>query len=297
MASSKKSGGGTIGSVISALIVMSLVVAFFRIPPHNSVDGTMDFFESRSTTLQAWFHSWPDNPAQAIIDQLINGGSGSTGGIPSLEDAANTDPDTGGTIEAGSGSSGTGTTVDPSTVPELAALTIAAPNKVKYDRDEWDHWDSDGCWNVREEVLARQSNPEALVLLDKNKAPTSDKSAACYVESGSWADPYTGKNFTNPSDLDIDHMIPLGYAARHGGQEWGGDKKAEYANSLDAGHLLAVSASANRSKSDRGPGDWQPQNEAFKCDYAQNWVSVSVKWGLTTAKKDHERLADMLATC
>ena len=55
----------------------------------------------------------------------------------------------------------------------------------------------------------------------------------CKVKKGRWTCPYTGKVFTNPKQLDVDHMVALGNAARSGGQAWGRDRKRDYANDLD----------------------------------------------------------------
>ena len=182
----------------------------------------------------------------------------------------------------------------------LNSLQVANASGVAYDRGEWHHWDDiTPCWNVREEVLYRDAVKDAsLTLLDKNKNRTEDKAKACYVAGGTWNDPYTGQVFSNPSDLDIDHMIPLNYAAQHGGQSWDSVKKESYANNLDySHHLIAVSASANRSKSDKGPGEWKPSNTSYYCVYAKDWISISNTWSLSVSQSDKDSLASMLATC
>ena len=46
---------------------------------------------------------------------------------------------------------------------------------------------------------------------------------------------------------------------------------------VDGDHLIAVSASANRSKSDQGPEEWRPPDESYWCDYAVDWVSSQLK--------------------
>jgi hypothetical protein len=193
----------------------------------------------------------------------------------------------------GSGDGGASTTT-------LDALPVASPGAVAYNRDDWRHWDAAGssCWNVRDEVLFRDAVPGSVTLLDRDKHVTSDKAGACYVEGGTWVDPYTGATFTNPDDLDIDHMVPLGNAALSGGQGWSSDKKRAYANDLqDPHHLVAASASANRSKGDQTPATWRPANEGYWCTYAQAWVGVKSRWALTVSPEEKSALADMLARC
>lgn len=190
--------------------------------------------------------------------------------------------------------------VDSDIASKLYSLAVADAAGVNYERGEWNHWvDFTPCWSVREEVLYRDAvKDEALTLLDKNKVRTSDKANACYIVGGTWNDPYTGEVFTNPEDLDIDHMIPLNYAAQHGGQAWDSGKKESYANNLDyAHHLIAVSASANRSKSDKGPSEWKPSNTAYYCTYATDWVNISHTWGLSVTQSDKNVLNEMLVTC
>ena len=58
---------------------------------------------------------------------------------------------------------------------------------------------------------------------------------------GKWKDPYTGRIFTDPSQLDIDHVIPLKEAWESGAKTWSRKKKREFANALDnPDHLIAV---------------------------------------------------------
>jgi hypothetical protein len=57
-----------------------------------------------------------------------------------------------------------------------------------------------------------------------------------------------------------------------------------FANDLSfPGHLIAVTASANRSKGAKGPDEWRPPDESYWCQYA-----TAEEW---------ETLIDMLGTC
>nr|WP_165773442.1 HNH endonuclease family protein [Zooshikella ganghwensis] len=71
--------------------------------------------------------------------------------------------------------------------------------------------------------------------------------------------------FSNPSDLDIDHIVPLKEAFRSGASLWNATRKREFANDLE--NLLAVSNSANRQKGDKDPTHWTPENWNYQCDY------------------------------
>jgi hypothetical protein len=143
----------------------------------------------------------------------------------------------------------------------------------EYDRKEWGYWrDEDGdCQDTRQEVLIAESLIPVTFTDEKE----------CRVATGEWQCPLSGEKFTNPSDLDIDHMVPLKAAFDAGGFGWNKDKKSAYFNFLEAPeHLLATSASANRSKGSRSPMEWMPPKEDYRCEYLKNWVKIKRRWDL-----------------
>lgn len=179
---------------------------------------------------------------------------------------------------------------------KLETIKISEPEKVSYDRAEWKHWESFGssCWNVREEALYRQAEKGTIKLLDKNKNITKDKNQACYVASGKWVDPYSNEVFTQPAELDLDHIIPLSFAAQHGGQTWSPEIKKQFANDIEE-NLLIVSARENRSKSDKGPSKYMPVNDDYHCQYAIKWINISNKYKLSITENDYNKLSETLS--
>ena len=142
----------------------------------------------------------------------------------------------------------------PSTLPE-------------YDRGDWKHWtDADrDCQHARNEVLIE----ECLT------AVTFRTDDGCRVATGQWLAPYTNTVVTDPGKLDVDHMVPLGNAHQSGDWGWPAERKELYANHLDdSQHLIAVTASANRSKGARGPDEWKPKEQSYWCQYAIDWASI-----------------------
>ena len=169
----------------------------------------------------------------------------------------------------------------------IAAVPVDLP---EYDRGTWRHWideDSD-CQNARQEVLIAESSVEV----------TYESGDECRVATGSWLGPYTGKTVSSPSELDIDHLVPLGNAHRSGAWSWDRERKREFANHLGYDdHLIATTSSANRSKGSKGPENWRPELESYWCSYATAWVAVKNAWGLTVTEAEYTALAEMLSTC
>ena len=159
-----------------------------------------------------------------------------------------------------------------------------------YDRSAWKHWgDSDrDCQDTRAEVLIAESL-EPVTFTSSNN---------CTVLGGRWYDAYTNTIFTVAHDLDVDHFVPLSNAHSSGGTGWAPDRRQDYANSLaDADHLIAVSASANRSKGNRAPDAWKPPNQGYWCEYAYDWIRIKYAWGLSATQSEWAALQSMIATC
>ena len=161
----------------------------------------------------------------------------------------------------------------------------------EYTRGEWKYWideDDDGQ-NTRVEVLIDESlTSKDLVLDEKGKR----------VISGKWVDPYTGDPFTIAKDLDVDHMVPLKNAHVSGGWLWDWEKRRRFANDLEfPEHLIAVSASANRSKGARGPDEWMPPRKEYWCEYVKNWEAIKSRWDLTMTEAERDEIQNIKKMC
>ena len=157
-----------------------------------------------------------------------------------------------------------------------------------YDRSTWKHWNDEDndCINARHEVLIEESTTS--IGMDGN----------CRVATGQWFGVYTGEQFSNPSNLDVDHMVPLKNAHDSGGWAWSASKKEEFANYLTfANHLLAVSASANRSKGSSGPEFWKPTRIDYWCQYGTDWAEIKATWALTVTSLEKAALVDLVNNC
>lgn len=167
-------------------------------------------------------------------------------------------------------------------------IQTSESNSSTYKREAFIHWidqDRDGC-DTREEVLIAES---------QIKAKTG---SGCSIIKGRWFSAYDNKTISSASGLDIDHMVPLKEAWESGASAWTAKEREAFANDLDfSGSLIAVSASSNRSKSDRDPGQWIPQNRSFRCEYAVQWIAVKYRWSLSADAAELSALGSMLASC
>ena len=189
----------------------------------------------------------------------------------------------------------------PSPITLLALTTVfvfsagTAPGQVSddsitpYNRSLYQHWNDEDkdCQDTRQEVLIAES-----------QSPVELDDTGCTVVSGQWFDPYTGFSVKNPSELDIDHLVPLAEAHRSGAESWDAQRREAFANNLfHADGLIAVTAAANRSKGDRDPANWLPPNEAYRCEYVRDWVIYKFTWGLFMDEAEELAIRKVLQNC
>lgn len=139
-------------------------------------------------------------------------------------------------------------------------------------RDYLPGWDGldDTCIDTRNRLLA----------IESLKLPAYDD-FGCRVTSGLWQDPYTGDFYTDPGDLEIDHLVPLREALNSGAEIWQQDRFQAYAiDSLLADALVVMSASTYLSKGFDDPALWMPPDSAYHCQYVRDWVAVKSAYGL-----------------
>lgn len=174
-----------------------------------------------------------------------------------------------------------------------AALSVLATVKQQkerplgYKRQLFKHWtddDGDGC-NTREEVLIAESITPAQV-----------DAFGCKVVEGDWFSDYDGATHTNPSDLDIDHFVPLKEAWDSGAWGWSASTRQKFANDLsDPRSLIAVTAGQNRSKGDKDLSNWLPPRSEALCTYVTTWVAIKSKWKLSMDPSEWGRAKNILS--
>jgi hypothetical protein len=165
-------------------------------------------------------------------------------------------------------------------------LPVQAEDRTGYLRSKFRHWidaDGDGC-NTRREVLIAEADDPVTV------------GPPCTLTGGRWFSYYDRRSWTDPSRIDIDHMVPLAEAWDSGASSWTADRRRDFANDLgDRRSLVGVTDSVNRSKGDQDPTDWMPQFD--RCRYLREWVAVKHRWSLTVDASEQDALEDLADDC
>ncbi len=107
---------------------------------------------------------------------------------------------------------------------------------------------------------------------------------------------------TDPSDLDIDHIVPLAEVMRSGRiidgrrvgpRDWSEPERERYANGPEV--LIAVTATTNRAKGDQDPSHWLPKRD--RCGYVRHWVEVKHRYKLSADPDEAEAIKQVLSNC
>ena len=178
----------------------------------------------------------------------------------------------------------------PTALAVLATIPQAKEQGAGYKREDYKHWsdlDGNGC-STREDVLIAESRTNAQV-----------DGFGCKVIAGDWYSPYDDKFYSDPADIQIDHVVALKEAHDSGAWAWSAAKREQYANDLSDGrHLIAVKGSENQSKSDKDPSNWIPKNKAYLCTYLADWVAIKARWKLSMDSSEWGRIKNLLtASC
>jgi hypothetical protein len=178
-------------------------------------------------------------------------------------------------------------TTFPNVQKAIESLKVADESRAGYVRSKFKHWvgTGDGCDSRKSVIIS-----EAIV------KPKVEK--GCVIKGGEWLSIYDNARVIEAGKLDVDHMVPLAEAWDSGASTWTDKQRELYANDqTDPRHLIAVTGSSNRSKSDQDPAEWLPTNKSYVCEYIANWVSIKARWSLSIDKKEKDALLLNLKGC
>ena len=179
-----------------------------------------------------------------------------------------------------------------------------------YSRGYFGDWSDPvglGC-STRDNLLYKTAeNKNTLVHKIKDNKET------CTPNTGEWKTYFDDgtQTFTNASDLDIDHTVPLKNAWLMGGYEWKPWQLESFANDMTPGHLEVMEKNANITKNDKSIDDWNPKDyyknrknpylqilvdDKVNCNYAANYAAVKHRWNLKLTGREYDKLEDILTS-
>ncbi|MDQ4052799.1 MAG: HNH endonuclease family protein [Actinomycetota bacterium] len=171
-------------------------------------------------------------------------------------------------------------------VEAVGDLRVATEVRTGYSRDRFAHWidaDGDDC-STRNEVLIAEADDPVTV------------GSRCALSGGRWFSYYDRVSWTSPSDLDIDHMVPLAEAWDSGARTWSASMRRAFANDLgDPRSLVGVTDNVNQAKGDQDIAQWLP--EFSKCRYLREFVAVKHRWRLKVDAGEKAAMRSLAKTC
>ena len=169
-----------------------------------------------------------------------------------------------------------------SAVDLLAFIVVANEHRGGYQRDLFGYptdANGDGC-NTRDEILKRDSRTPVV------------ESVGCKIISGDWYCGYDNITVTDPTGIEIDHVVALKEAWDSGAWQWSLEQRGAYAN--DPRTLRAVTTASNRAKGDKDPSNWLPPNPGDVCAFIGDWVSIKARWAMTMDQSEYGRIGNLL---
>ena len=130
--------------------------------------------------------------------------------------------------------------------------------------------------------------------------PVALDARGCRVASGLWRAFYSGRLVSDPSELEVDHLVALKEAHESGGAAWSPARRLAFAEAED--NLVLALGAVNRAKGAGDPGRWPRAGEAGvtrrgRCAYWARHGAVKRRWGLTLDAREARALEAGLAAC
>ena len=280
-------GKGIFSSILAVILVLAMSIAVCRMLGIHDVQSLIDFARSTVNPTRTLSNKAVDKANEKANCNVLNGDSCSSDPFDKSE-SGDGDSNDHSTPSPSSGTSPTPSTPSQDTNPlirQLDSIQVANADKSSYSPSSYPHWiTQSGTCDTRETILKNvgfDSDPKTCV--------AKSKPGFTYTE------PYSGRKISDPSSLDIDHVIPLKYANGHNGASWSTAKKTQFAN--DMSQLIAVDANAERQKGDSGPSGWMPGNKNETCSYTTIWITTASRYGISITSSDKTALRKGMESC
>jgi hypothetical protein len=167
----------------------------------------------------------------------------------------------------------------------LATIVVDNENGDGYDRDLFGY----------PATIENQCDTRDIVLIRDSLTPVQRDPVGCQVIAGDWYSVYDDRTWTDPTELQIDHVVALKEAWDSGAWGWPTDRRVAFGNDLeDIRSLRAVTSAVNQDKSADDPSQWLPPHEPFVCQYLADWISIKARWSLSMDQSEHGRIDNLL---
>lgn len=175
---------------------------------------------------------------------------------------------------------------------------VAKAGDPSYQKDVQDALDMGKGCDAREITLIRDA-------VDGDVAWARDGDDVCEPTSGTWYEDYGSTTTSDPSSLDIEHVVAMQDAWDTGAAGWSEEQRLQFSH--DPLVLVAVSASENRAKGSAHPefvlndagevaldaegdptlaeGGWVPSNKDAWPAYALRYISIKGQYDLSLHNK------------
>jgi len=174
---------------------------------------------------------------------------------------------------------------EPTALDVLATINVENEINDGYDRSLYPTGSSQG----------QGCDTRDRVLIDESSTPAQVSFPGCAVVAGDWTSTYDNQVTSDPTDLDVDHVVSLAEAHGSGAWAWTPARREAFANDLDDPRTLAaVTSSVNASKGARDPSNWVPPHTPAVCGYLSDWVAVKARWDLSMDQSEHGRIRNLL---
>ena len=125
--------------------------------------------------------------------------------------------------------------------------------------------------------------------------PAQVDAGGCAVVAGDWYSRYDGVTWSDPAELEIDHVVALKEAWDSGAWAWDEARLTAFGNDVDdVRSLVAVTGAENQAKSDKDPSNWIPSYPDAVCTYLADWTSIKARWGLSMDESEYGRIRNLL---
>ncbi len=164
---------------------------------------------------------------------------------------------------------------------EAAAGRGAVPPYERAAFCDWRARDRDG-WTTRQRILFERSIGPRVIWWSRH-GPR--------VIRGSWRDAWSGRIWRDVDPrgrLEIDHVVPLSFAWRHGAHAWPAARREAFCHDPD--NLIVVARHWNRAKGDTGADRLLPLRPDLACAYLERFLAVSLRYGLALSPAERTDL-------